>query len=127
MCTCILCVYAVCHTYCRCIVFCIIVWYNIHCRHVQYVNDLFVEGGLVVLVNRSMPALWLLTLPIDCVLGEAEGVCMLISFRRWFYTNTQNTGKNIHRECKVCKDWAVWLNTFVTVTVEQDGTEHFLI
>lgn len=56
-----------------------------------YVNDLFVEGGLVVLVNRSMPALWLLALPIDCVLGEVEGVCMPISFRRWFYTNTGKT------------------------------------
>lgn len=66
-----------------------------------YVNDLFVEGGLVVLVNRSMPALWLLALPIDCVLGEVEGVCMPISFRRWFYTNT---GKTL-------------------VTVEQDSTE----
>lgn len=56
-----------------------------------YVNDLFVEGGLVVLVNRSMPALWLLALPIDCVLGEVEGVCMPISFRRWFCTNTGKT------------------------------------
>jgi len=109
------------------ILFCIIVWNNIYCNHVQYVNDLLVEGGLVVLVKRSMPALWLLTLPIDCVLGEAEGVCMPISFRRWFYTNTQNTGKNIDRECEVCKDWAVWLNTCVMVTVEQDSTEHFLI
>lgn len=64
-----------------------------YCGHVQHVSDLFVEGGLVVLVNRSMPAVWLLALPIDCVLGEAEGVCTLISCRRWFYTITKHRKK----------------------------------
>lgn len=46
------------------------------------------EGGLVVLENRSMPVVWLLVLPIDCVLGEEEGVWKPISFRRWSYTKT---------------------------------------
>lgn len=85
-----------------------------------HVNDLFVEGGLVVLVNRSMLALWLLALPMDCVLGEAEGVCIPISFRRWFYTNTGKTfTENI-------KTGLFGLIIFVIDTAEQDSTEHFL-
>lgn len=50
--------------------------------------DLLVTGAGVVLwlENRSTAALWLLALLADWVTGEAEGVCMLISFRRWSYT-----------------------------------------
>ncbi len=74
-----------------------------YCGLVQHVSDLFDEGGLVVLVNRSMPAVWLLALPIDCVLGEAEGVCVLTSIRRWFYTITKHRKKTFIDKCKACK------------------------
>lgn len=42
-----------------------------------------VEGGLAGLAKGSMPELWLLALLMGCVVGEAEGVCMPISFSLW--------------------------------------------
>lgn len=50
----------------------------------------------VVLNNSGVCVMWLLlALPIDWLLGEAEGgVCMLISFRRWSW----KTHADAHRD-----------------------------
>ncbi len=57
----------------------------------SFLTHLLVDS---VEVNSSgVCEMWLLlALPIDWLLGEAEGgVCMLISFRRWSWeTHTQN-------------------------------------
>lgn len=78
-----------------------LVTHYINMYNAQYVNNLLVEGGLVVLANRSMPMVWLLALPIDCVLGEAEGD-MPISFRRWSCTMIQQS-RTVFRKLKTQK------------------------
>lgn len=53
---------------------------------------LLADGGTVGLEKRSMPALWLFELPTDWALGDAEGVCSPISFKRWSCGREQQKG-----------------------------------
>lgn len=57
---------------------------NVRAVQCAYAIDLLVAGAVVVvwLEKGSIATLWLLALLVDRVPGEAEGVCMPISFRR---------------------------------------------
>lgn len=65
---------------------------SVNSVHVCVADLLVTWAGLLLwLENRSTAALWLLAWLAGWVAGDTEGVCMLISFRRWSYTHRVTT------------------------------------